>query len=106
MSAHGDENSGEAQTGEIEGSVESSMRFSPELVDVRIKASLEPLHAQISALTEMKDQLIQSNSAKETTMVSSRGIGHQDESPYSEGPGSFRFPTVTPLTTAWYLPDI
>ena len=105
MSAYGDENSAEAETGEIGGSVESSMTFSRELVDQRIKASFEPLLSQISALTEMMDRLIQSNSAKEITTMSSRGIGHQNEWFYSEGPGSFRFPTVAPLTTAGYSSD-
>ena len=81
------------------------MRFSPELVDEKMKASVEPLHAQMSALTEMMDRLIQSNSAKEATTASSRGIWHQYESPYSEAPGSSRFPTVAPLTTAGYSPD-
>ena len=104
-SAHGDENTGEAETGIIEGSEENSMRFSPELVDERIKASLEPLHAQITALTEMMDRLIQSNLANETTTVSSRGIPHQYELPYSEVPGSSRVPTVAPLTIAGYSPD-
>ena len=55
MSMHGDKNTGEAETGIIEGSEENSIKFSPELVHERIKASLEPLHAQISALTEMMD---------------------------------------------------
>ena len=105
MSAHGDENTGESVTGVIEGSEENSIRFSPELVDERIKASLEPLHAQISALTEMMDGLIQSNSAKESTTASSRGFGHPYELPYSEGPGSSKFPTVAPLTNAGYSPD-
>ena len=40
MSTHGDENTGEAETGIIEGSEENSSRFSPELVDERIKVSL------------------------------------------------------------------
>ena len=105
MSAHGDEIAGEAETVIIEGSEENGMIFSPELVDERIKVSLEPLHAQITALTETMDRLIQSNSAKETTTASSRGFGHQYELPYSEGPGSSRFPTVAPLTTAGYSPD-
>ena len=52
------------------------------------------------------DHLIQSNSAKETTTVRSRGIRHQGESPYSEVPGSFRFPTIAPLITAVYSPDM
>ena len=106
MTAHGDENAGEVETGIFEGSEENSIKFSPELVDERIKASLEPLHAQISALTEMMDRLIQSNSTAESTTASSRGPRHQCESPYSERPGSFKFPTVAPLATAEYSPDI
>ena len=42
MSTHGDVNAGEAEMGIIEGSEENSIRFSPELVDERINASLEP----------------------------------------------------------------
>ena len=81
------------------------MKFSPELVDGRIKASPEPLHAQITALAEMMDRLIQSNSAKETTTVNSRGISRRYESPYSEVPGFFGFLMLAPLTTTGYSPD-
>ena len=105
MSAHGDENTGEAETGIIEGSEGNGMIFFPKLIDERIKASLEPLHAQITALTEKMDRLIQNNSAKKTTTASSRGIPHRYESPYSEVSGSSRLPTVAPLTTAGYSPD-
>ena len=105
MSTHGDENTGEAKAGIIEGSEENSVRFSPELLDERIKASLEPLHAQISDLTEMMDRLIQSNLTTESTTASSWGPGLQYESPYGEGPGSSKFPTVAHLTTAGYSPD-
>ena len=56
MSTHGEEETGEAETGINEGNEGNSIRFSPELVDERIKASLEPLHAQIFALTEMMDR--------------------------------------------------
>ena len=102
---HGDENTGEAETGIIEGSEENRVRFSPDSVGERIKATLEPLHAQFSALTEMMDRLIQSNLTTEPTTASSRGSGLQYESPYSEGPGSSKFPTVAPLTTAGCSPD-
>ena len=105
MSTHGDENTGEAEMGIIEGSEENRKSFSPELVDEKIKASLEPLHAQISALTEVMDHLIQSNSTKESTTANSRGFGHQYESPYTEGPGSSKFSTVAPLTNAGCSPD-
>ena len=69
--------------GIIENSEKNSMRFSPELVDEKIKASLEPLHAQITALTEIMDRLMQSNLAKKATPASSRGIHHQYELPNS-----------------------
>ena len=106
MSTHGDENTGEAETRIIEGNEEKSIRFFPELVDERIKASLEPLHAQISVFTEMMDQLIQSNLATESTTASSRGPGLRYESPYTEGPGSSKVLTVALLTIAGYSPDI
>ena len=64
MSTHGVENTGEAEMGTMEDSEENSIRFSTELVDERIKASLEPLQAQTSALIEMMNRLIQSNSTK------------------------------------------
>ena len=102
MSTHGDENTGEAETGIFEGSEENSVRFSPQLVDVRMKASLEPLHAQISALTQMMDRLVQSNLTTESATASSRFPGIQYESPYSEGQESSEFPTVAPLTTVGY----
>ena len=105
LSMHGDENTGETVTGIIEGSQENSIGFSPELVDERIKATLEPLSAQIFALTELMNRLIRSNSTTESTTASSRGPRHQHESPYNEGPGSSEFPTVAPLTTAGYSPD-
>ena len=104
MSLHGDENTGGAETGIIEGSEENNIRFSPEIVDKRVKDSLEPLHAQFSALTEMMDQLIQSNLTTESRTASSRGPGLQYESPYSEGPRSLKFPTIALLNTAGYSP--
>ena len=88
-----------------ESSKEEHIRFSPELLDERINASLELLYAQISALTEMMDRLIQSNLITESTTASSQGPGLQHASLYSEGPGSSKFPTVAPLTTVGYSPD-
>ena len=104
MSTHGDENTGVAETGITEGSEERHIRLSPELMDEKIKTSLEPVHVQISALTEMMDRLIQNNLTTESTTVSIRGLGLQHQSLYSEGPGSSKFPTVAPLTTAGYSP--
>ena len=106
MSENEGETIGELETGIIESSEENSTSFPPKLVDEKINASLEPLDTQITALTEMMDHLIQSNSAKEATTTSSRGTRHQYELPYSEVPGSSRCPTVAPLATAGYSPDI
>ena len=105
MSTHEDEATGELETGIIEGNEENSLRIFPNLVDERMKWSLESLHAQISALTEMIDRLIQSNSSKETTTVISRGVRHQYELLYSEVPGSSRFSRVAPFTAAGHSPD-
>ena len=105
MTTHGNENTGEAETENVESIKESNTRFSPKLEDERIKASLEPLHAQNSALTELMDRLIQSNLTTESTTASNRGPGLQHRSHYSTGPGSSKFPTVSPLTTAGYSPD-
>ena len=103
MSTHGEEKTREAKTRMVECSEENNIRFSPELVDEKIKPSLDPLHAQISVLIEMMDRLI--HTAKECTTVSSRGSGHQYQSPYRGEPASFRFPKVAPLNTAGYSPD-
>ena len=106
LSAQEKEAARELETDTIEGDEENSIRFSSDLVDERIKASLETLHAEISALIEMMDRLIQCNSATNTTTVSSRKTRHQYELLYSRVPGSSRFPTVAPLITGGYWPDI
>ena len=108
MSAHEEEVTGEVDADTNEGNEESSIRFPPDFVNEKIKASLEPSHAQNSALTEMMDRLIQSNSARETTTARTRDTRHQYESPFSGAPGSSRFPTVAPLTFLlqnWALSD-
>ena len=105
MSTHENENTEVGESGITEGSEESNIGLSPDLVEERIKVSLEPLHAQISALTEMVDRLIQGNSTTESTTASTRGLRLQHESPYSEEPGSSRFPTIAPLTTVGLSPD-
>ena len=105
MSANEEEVTGGVETDVKEGNEENSVIFSPDLVDQRIKASLEPLNAQISALTEMMDRFIQSNSARETTTVSTHETRYQYESPFSGAPGISRLEMVAPLTTAEYSPD-
>ena len=106
MSAHEEEVTGEIAADAVEGIEEGSMRLPPSLVDERIKANLELLHAQISALTEVMDRLVQSNSAREITTASSQETRLQIESPLSGALRSSKFPTVASLTNAGYLPDI
>ena len=81
IAAHEEEVTGVVELNANEGNEENRVRFSPDLVDERIKASLERLHAQISALTEMMDCLIQSNSARKATTASTRETQYQNESP-------------------------
>ena len=58
MSAYGEEAMEETATEMKEQNDENSGILSPDLIEERNKASLEPLHAQISDLTEMMDRLI------------------------------------------------
>ena len=72
-------------TGELEldasaGNEENIVRLFPDLVDERIKSSLEPLHAQICAWTEMMDRLIRGSSARELTTASTREPRYQHKS--------------------------
>ena len=105
VSAQEDEATGEVETGIEESNEENSARFFPDLVDERKKANLEPLDAQINALSEMMDSLIKSNSPKEPTTANSRGTRHQYQSRHCEIRGSSGFRTVAPRTTAWHSPD-
>ena len=105
MSAHEEEVTGEVEVNSNEGNEENSVRFSLDLVDERIKASLEPFHAQISALTEMMDRFIQSNSTRELTTAGTRETRYHYESPLSGAPRNSRFPPIAPLTTVGYSPD-
>ena len=61
MSTHENENTKVVESRVTEGSEESNIGLSPELEEERKKASLEPLHAQISARSEMLDRLFQGN---------------------------------------------
>ena len=87
MSAHEEEVT-RSRSKHKEGNEESSVRFSRDLVDERITASLEPLHAQISALTERMHRLIQSYSDRELTTASTRETRYQYDSLLSGAPGT------------------
>ena len=78
MSAQEEEVTGEVEADATEGNKKNSIIFSQDLVDEKIKTGLEPVHAQISALTDMMDRLIQINSARETTTMSTRETRYQN----------------------------
>ena len=67
------ENNGDApEVHDAERIDEATTRISPEPIKERIRAYLEPLNAQLSRLTQSKNQLIQDNSAKTTPTASPR----------------------------------
>ena len=100
MSAHEEDVTEGTELNTNDENEENSVRFSPEMVDERIKENLETLHAQVFALTEMIDRLIQGDSVKEFITASTRELRNQPELPLAGTPGTFRFPTMAPLFTA------
>ena len=61
MSAHEEKSTTASKSNAAKRNNEISTGFSPDLIEERIKANLEPLHAQISTLTQMMDKLVQDN---------------------------------------------
>ena len=105
ISAHGKETMEEVATDTNKVNDKNSVRFSPYIIEETIKANLELLHAQISALTEIMDRLIQGNAARAFKTASTRELRPRPESPFAEAPVTSRFSPVAPLTTAGYSPD-
>ena len=97
MSAHEKEATGDVEADANEGNEENTVRFFPDIVKERVKASLEPLNARSSALTEMMDRLIESNSARGTTTASTQ-VPVRIALPGAMG--TYRSPTVAPFTTS------
>ena len=75
------------------------------MVEEKIKANLEPLHAQISALTQMMDRLIQGNSVREFMTASTRESRFSSKSPLADGPGTSRNPPIALMTAGGLSPD-
>ena len=63
MSTHKNQSTAASKTNAVERVNEAGVEFSLDLIEERIKANLEPFNAQISALRQMMDKLIQDNSA-------------------------------------------
>ena len=64
LSTHGDDNAEVIESGLTEGSEESNIRFSQEIIQERIKANL----------TEMMDRLFHGNLITESTTASTREL--------------------------------
>ena len=105
MSAHGKEVTGGTEIGTIDENEENNVRFSTEMFDDRIKADLETLHAQIFALTQMMDRLIQGNLAMEFNAARTRDLRNQPELLFTGTPGTSGCSTAVPLNTAGYRGD-
>ena len=94
-----------AEINATERSDEFRTGFSPGMIE-KIKANLEALHAQIFALAQMMDCLIQGNSIREFTTASTIETRFPSESPLTDGPRNSRTPPMAPITAAGYLPHI
>ena len=90
MSAHEEQSTVASEPNEAEQNDGTSSGCSADLIEERIKANLEPLHAQISSLVQMMDRLIQGNSARGYLTASTREARFPSESPVTEGPGISR----------------
>ena len=90
LSAHEEQTTTTFEMNESERNIETTTGFSPEMIEEKIKANLEPLHAQISTLTQMMGKLIQGISAREFPTTSTREPRFSSESPLTEGSGSSR----------------
>ena len=86
MSAHE-----EAATDMNEQNDENSARFSPDIIEEKIEANLEPLHAQISAVAGMMDRLIQGKSARKFTTLKTREPQPRSKSLFAKASGTSRF---------------
>ena len=105
MSSHEKDTTVAAEMNATEGNDGTSICFSPDMIQERIKTNLEPLHAKILALTQMMDRLIQGNSASEFTTASTRETQFLSKSPFTDGRGSSRTPRIAPEATTGYSPD-
>ena len=83
----------------------ASTYISLDLMEETIKADLEPLQSQISALTQTMNKLIWDNSARTNPTTVPRDRRVQFECPLTDGPGTFKTLSLTSIVTAEYSPD-
>ena len=72
MSAQEEQSTAASESNAAKRISRTSTEVSPELFKERIKANLEPLHAHITALTQMMNKLIRDNSAKAYSTANTR----------------------------------
>ena len=75
---------------------EGSTKFSPKLIEEKIKANLEPLRARFSTLMQM---------IRKTRIPFSRTNPSSSESPFTDGHGTSRTLPLTSLVPAGYSLD-
>ena len=80
-------------------------KLSPNSIEERIKANLEPLHAQIGTLTQIMNKLIQDISARLNPTADSRDRKFPSGSPLTDGPGTSKTLPFESLVNAVYSPD-
>ena len=109
MSSHEDQSTAASELNAAERISEITLEFSPDLIDEKInpptRLNLEHLHAQVTALTQMMDNVIQDNSARAYPTASTRDRQFPSKSPLTDNPGTSRALPFAPLTTTGYSPD-
>ena len=90
MSGHKGQSTAASDLNEAEQDDEFSTAFSPELIKGKVKANLEPLQAQIFALTQTMDKLTQAISVREYPMASTREPRFPSKCSFTAGPGISR----------------
>ena len=101
-SAHDEETNAASELHTAERIDEASTDLSPNPIEYRVKAILEPLHAQMSTLTQMMNKLIQDNSVRANPLAGSRDHLLRSESLLTDEPGTSRTLSLASLATVGY----
>ena len=81
------------------------MKLVQDIIERKIKAHLEPLHAHISFLTQTMDKIIQVNSTGDLRTAHTCELRFQSESPLKHRSGTPRRRPGALITIARYWPD-
>ena len=103
MSAHEEQSTAISEPTIAEWTSGSGTEFSPQLIEERIRANLDPLHAPFPALTHLMDRLIQDNLAGTYPTISTRDCQFPSKSPFTVEPRTSRTLSLALLVTAGYL---